>query len=102
MRISDWSADVCSSDLFFVGPNDGMPHVKSGRLKVLATATNKRLTTLPDLPTLMEEGYDVAFQVWLSRVVAAGAPTGAGDRSEGRRVGQECVRTCGNRWPTDQ
>ncbi len=48
---------------FFVGPNDGMPHVKSGKLKVLATATPNRLTILPDVPTLNELGYDVSFQV---------------------------------------
>lgn len=65
---------------FFVGPNDGMPHVKAGRLKVLATATDQRLATLPDVPTLKEAGYDAAFQVWLSMVVAADTPAGVIER----------------------
>jgi len=33
-----------------------MPYMKSGRLRVLATATPKRLKLLPDLPTIAESG----------------------------------------------
>jgi tripartite-type tricarboxylate transporter receptor subunit TctC len=33
-----------------------MPYMKSGRLRVLATATSKRLKLLPDLPTIAESG----------------------------------------------
>lgn len=49
------------------------PHVKSGKLKALATSTSERLTTMPDLPTVAESGlpgFDVvAFHILL-------APTG--------------------------
>jgi tripartite-type tricarboxylate transporter receptor subunit TctC len=34
-----------------------MPHVKSGRLRVIAVGTSKRLHTLPDVGTVAEQGY---------------------------------------------
>jgi len=39
-----------------------MPHVKSGRLRALAVTGSKRITAMPDLPTVIESGvpgYDV-------------------------------------------
>jgi tripartite-type tricarboxylate transporter receptor subunit TctC len=34
-----------------------MPHVKSGKLRVIAVGTLKRLSTLPDVGTVAEQGY---------------------------------------------
>jgi tripartite-type tricarboxylate transporter receptor subunit TctC len=34
-----------------------LPHVKSGKLRVIAVGTPKRLTTLPDVGTVAEQGY---------------------------------------------
>jgi tripartite-type tricarboxylate transporter receptor subunit TctC len=34
-----------------------MPHVKSGKLRVIAVGTTKRLHTLPDVGTVAEQGY---------------------------------------------
>jgi tripartite-type tricarboxylate transporter receptor subunit TctC len=34
-----------------------MPHVKSGRLRVIAVGTPQRLASLPDTPTVAEQGY---------------------------------------------
>lgn len=59
---------------FFTGPIDGMPHVRSGKLKVLATATPARIPSLPEIPTLREAGFDVGFPVWLGMAVAAATP----------------------------
>lgn len=44
-----------SSMMFLSGPN-AMPHVKAGRLRVLAVAGNERLPTLPNVPTVDEGG----------------------------------------------
>ena len=34
-----------------------MPHVKSGKLRVIAVGTAQRLASLPDVPTVAEQGY---------------------------------------------
>src|SRR5207248_4444320 len=34
-----------------------MPHVKSGKLRVIAVGTPKRLASLPDVATVAEQGY---------------------------------------------
>jgi tripartite-type tricarboxylate transporter receptor subunit TctC len=34
-----------------------LPHVKSGKLRVIAVGTSKRLPTLPDVGTVAEQGY---------------------------------------------
>ena len=51
--------DVLSGqvELTFVGAPASMPHIRSGRLKVLAVTTTKRSAALPDVPTVAELGY---------------------------------------------
>jgi tripartite-type tricarboxylate transporter receptor subunit TctC len=34
-----------------------MPHVKSGKLRVIAVGSTKRLSALPEVPTVIEQGY---------------------------------------------
>jgi tripartite-type tricarboxylate transporter receptor subunit TctC len=34
-----------------------MPHLKSGRLRAIGFASSKRLSTLPDVPTIEESGF---------------------------------------------
>lgn len=65
---------------FFVGPNDGMPHVRAGKLRVLATVTPRRLDILPDVPTLAESGLETGISVWLGVSVPAATPQAAIDR----------------------
>jgi len=38
--------------------------IKGGRLKALAVTGNKRVSSLPDVPTLKEQGVDVAVTGW--------------------------------------
>src|SRR3546814_10950962 len=97
MRISDWSSDVCSSDL-----NVAIGQADAGRDEI------KRLNML-DTDALRSE---VCFQCASNgsginhRRPSRGADMAAiwkisgvhALRSEERRVGQECVSTCNSRW----
>jgi tripartite-type tricarboxylate transporter receptor subunit TctC len=51
-----------------------LAHVKSGALKALAVAMPKRVATFPDMPTLIELGYDVQVPVWIALGTVAGTP----------------------------
>src|SRR3546814_19532506 len=103
MRISDWSSDVCSSDL--IGE---MPDERAQR--VLHVSRN-----MPPLVGGMERlNWHIAnelqrrveLKILAPRGSAALAPSGVvsievPSRSEARRVGKECVRTCRSRWSPD-
>jgi tripartite-type tricarboxylate transporter receptor subunit TctC len=39
--------------------SEAMPHIKAGRLKVLAVGTRERDPVIPDIPTFIEEGVNV-------------------------------------------
>src|SRR3546814_17805767 len=108
MRISDWSSDVCSSDL---EPRAGQdPYVKDTSSliasdKVEGTAVygadDKRIGSIERI-LLEKRGGRVAYAV-----LSFGGFLGIGDdyyplRSEERRVGKECVSTCRFRWWPDQ
>ena len=41
-------------------PSEVLPHIKSGRFKPVGVALDKRDGTLPNVPTLREQGIDVA------------------------------------------
>jgi tripartite-type tricarboxylate transporter receptor subunit TctC len=53
------------AQLFFDGPTTAIANAKSGRVKLLATATEERIAALPDLPTMREAGYDVGITGYL-------------------------------------
>lgn len=61
--------------LIFGSVASSMPHVKSGRLKALATTGLKRSKVAPELPTMAEEGY-AGFDVttWYSLMVPGPTP----------------------------
>jgi tripartite-type tricarboxylate transporter receptor subunit TctC len=46
-----------SIDAMFAGSTAAIPHLKSGKMKVLAISGAKRARALPDVPTLAEAGY---------------------------------------------
>src|SRR3546814_8957688 len=72
MRISDWSSDVCSSDLHVAS----IPPEETARLKELND-------TEPPGVLAVSDDLD---------------PDRAEGRSEERRVGKECVSTCSSMW----
>ena len=52
-----------------------LPHVRSGKLRSLAVTSAERSIFLPEVPTLVEQGYkDIALQEWLGWFVPAKTP----------------------------
>src|SRR3546814_20059018 len=88
MRISDWSSDVCSSDLS-LGAEQPVRPAAGADLRFRDAGGN------PDLPAV-----DGPIPHHLFRgPYRTGRPGGTGPaRSEERRVGNECVCTCRSRW----
>src|SRR3546814_20599122 len=102
MRISDWSSDVCSSDLVVeaLGAHRlGQFVVQLGRHR-LADLLHR---ALEDRRLARQLLVAVAFRE--GDVHRAGLAHGGTDelllRSEERRVGKECVSTCISRGSTD-
>src|SRR3546814_13936460 len=111
MRISDWSSDVCSSDLlpkalatlvgFFayetIGLVERVPRAPGAGLG-LPDMIFVRPTTILVFDRLADELFLLA-PIWpeadgaIDRMLAA-----AQDRSEERRAGQGWVSTCSSRW----
>src|SRR3546814_3741490 len=90
MRISDWSSDVCSSDLI-MGTRCGA--IDPG---VLIYLLREKGMDADALETLL---YKQSGLLGLSGVSADMRDLLASDRrSEERRVGKECVSTCRSRW----
>src|SRR3546814_15017562 len=101
MRISDWSSDVCSSDL-------------AGVLEPIGQATADLVAGCPGqadaagLGQALQAGRDVDavavdIVVLVDDVAEVDADAEAdalGLRSEERRVGKECVSTCRSRCTT--
>src|SRR3546814_12056098 len=98
MRISDWSSDVCSSDLSKGGPafqffaqakprngTDNGNHLSAWNF------TNQGLA-MAFSPDVLQNMLNGTAQIDLGS-------TGSGfSRSEERRVGKECVSTGRSRW----
>ena len=59
-------------DALASGPSTVIQHVKAGKLRVLASWGDKRLASLPDVPTLTESGYDAVFFQWAALFAPAG------------------------------
>jgi len=52
-----------------------IPHVKSGRLKVLAVVSPNRVPQLPEVPTMIESGFpELTLGSWQGVYVPAGTP----------------------------
>src|SRR3546814_998099 len=85
MRISDWSSDVCSSDLA------GDTVATTGQHRV------DRGDIPPELRQMLNAPAYALQEIRLT--VVSTTPKGIVHiRSEERRVGKECVSTCRSRW----
>ena len=61
--------------LMFVTASSAMNHVKSGRLRLIAVTSSKRLAAFPDTPTMAESGYpQLTSGSWQGIFVPTGTP----------------------------
>src|SRR3546814_20860996 len=113
MRISDWSSDVCSSDLAreagkalrkrlreleaeatrLTGQRDAIDAAMSDPARAPAHLAAQSMGELMKRRATIQERIDAAEADWLTASEAL-----EGERSEERRVGKEGVRTCRSRW----
>src|SRR3546814_14271406 len=91
MRISDWSSDVCSSDLLKA---PALPAL-APRLEPLLGPETAVVTAMNGIPYWYFHGHGGALA---GRQLKSIDPEGVLWRSEERRVGKECVSTCRSRW----
>src|SRR3546814_14738625 len=93
MRISDWSSDVCSSDLLTATPRFGIVD-KSQEIGFRVKDTGYPQGQPIEVIT-RRDGDEINRQ----RIVAGeDVRVEVPIRSEERRVGKECVSTCRSRW----
>src|SRR3546814_12039766 len=91
MRISDWSSDVCSSDLrCAVRRRTGAGQPEGGELRAEPAEIRRDRGKEP----ARRRGWRRQLVPRAGRVHRRGAEI----RSEERRVGKECVSTCRSRW----
>src|SRR3546814_11759357 len=97
MRISDWSSDVCSSDLCASFGNAGFVDLKNGMGIV-----EKGFYSVSSAPTIVRGR--IVLGGWVSDNQSTDEPSGviraydaASGRSDERRVGNACVSTCRSR-----
>src|SRR3546814_19098585 len=95
MRISDWSSDVCSSDL-----RAAASATTAGRGCAAASADRslRRIRRFRAAGEGARRTFPDAEQQSRRRGDHLSLPLGSQRRSEERRVGQECVSTCSSRW----
>src|SRR3546814_13727288 len=105
MRISDWSSDVCSSDLIEEEAED-LVRLFESALKRRRRGNVIRLKVNAAMPENLLAFVTDEFNVPASDVFVLDGLLGLAstsrlivdERSEERRVGKECVSTCRSRW----
>src|SRR3546814_13747909 len=100
MRISDWSSDVCSSDL--TSPVSALRWMAGSCVTDSDQTVLGKITSTSHDPELLrrllraKDRMDAAsHEAWPVQRLARGSHV---SRSEERRVGKECVSTCRSRW----
>src|SRR3546814_13019265 len=96
MRISDWSSDVCSSDLAAINASLTAAEEPS---KMIARAKRGGDTSLGEVVSdiALSAGVGAVGGAFFKGTEKAGRAL-LSRRSEERRVGKECVSTCRSRW----
>src|SRR3546814_13979214 len=103
MRISDWSSDVCSSDLAHYGPPpEGATFVRHGshhdfgRYVEIAIRFDPEHEPASTYACQLDEGLGRWFHAGYTAPVEY--PDSTSPRSEESRVGTKCVSTCKFWW----
>src|SRR3546814_16624445 len=103
MRISDWSSDVCSSDLEF---RHSYPHSWRSKAKVIFRCTPQWFIAMDRPVDQSAQGQRSLRSTALTAIDdtrwvperSKNRILSMVDRSEERRVGKECVSTCKSGW----
>lgn len=71
--------DVLSGtvNIMFCPINSALPHIRSGRLRVLGVTSAKRITLLPEAPAISETVPGYVSDIWIGMVVPAKTPAPA-------------------------
>src|SRR3546814_17624007 len=97
MRISDWSSDVCSSDLEY--RPDSIIHLAAESHVDRSISNPSAFVTTNVVGTV--NLLNAAKSIWHDDLVGKRFHhVSTEERSEERRVGKECVRTCRSRGST--
>src|SRR3546814_12333728 len=96
MRISDWSSDVCSSDLVAVATHD--LEIDQLMRPVVDACMFLRRSAFFFIP-YESNFYMISYiALFYTSFLYHAIKTPEYFRSEERRVGKECVSTCRSRW----
>jgi tripartite-type tricarboxylate transporter receptor subunit TctC len=68
-------------DLMFMAPTAPLPYLQQRTLKVLGVVGDKRISSMPGVPTIVEQGYrGLELTGWLGMFAPAGTPASIVDR----------------------
>src|SRR3546814_12068613 len=103
MRISDWSSDVCSSDLLSYDVPDYVKLAEAyGCVGLRAEHPDEVDAVIDKALSIEDRSVVLDFRVDSKEMCFPMVPAGASnDRSEERRVGKELVSTCRSRGSQD-
>ncbi|MBI4587673.1 MAG: tripartite tricarboxylate transporter substrate binding protein [Candidatus Rokubacteria bacterium] len=62
------------ADITFTLTAQGLPHIKAGKLRPLAVTGKKRHPELPDVPTAVEQGFNLTYTFWRAVLAPKGMP----------------------------
>ena len=62
-------------DVMFCPLNSALPHIRSGKLRALATTGTKRLELLPNVPTVAETVPNFESDIWIGMIAPAKTPS---------------------------